>query len=146
MELAICPCGKTPTAILIDRESNHSKWAFAYGDCCGQWYIQFQAGYLDDDSPELKQAAQIAWNNTPREVALSGKLRFRNAPRQCSHSQQHYYEPCLTHEVDDVDTDYGRIICPVCEIERLREELAECERALAEFIPMQAALSGKGEV
>jgi len=73
MELALCPCGKTPSAILIEREYNRSKWAFAYGDCCSEWHIEFRAGYLDDDEPELMQAAQIAWNNTPRAAALGGK-------------------------------------------------------------------------
>ena len=66
MSLKPCPCGKTPLTIGIYAD-DRSKWAFAYGDCCGAWNIEFRANYLRKGSPELTKLAIDAWNEAPRQ-------------------------------------------------------------------------------
>ena len=46
--LAACPCGKTPNKLHI-AEGNTCKYAFVYGDCCGEWNIEFRTDYFKID-------------------------------------------------------------------------------------------------
>jgi hypothetical protein len=64
MELAKCPCGKTPENIGTYGEYR-SKWMFAVQDCCGEWNIEFRSGYLPDGC-KLDQLAIDAWNGASR--------------------------------------------------------------------------------
>ena len=58
-----CPCGKTPTGLYVT-ETRSVKWAFVYGECCGDWHIEFRTNYTEGD--ELMKHATEAWNNAPR--------------------------------------------------------------------------------
>ena len=61
-----CPCGKVPTELGIIDSVEGSKYAFAVGNCCGEWHIEFRANYKLPDSPECKALACEAWNAAPR--------------------------------------------------------------------------------
>lgn len=63
--LAACPCGKTPNKLHIS-EGNTCKYAFVYGDCCGEWNIEFRTDYFKLDSVEIKVLAADAWNSASR--------------------------------------------------------------------------------
>lgn len=65
MELAKCPCGCTPSAIVVVSE-DQSKWSYACGDCCGDWHIEFRSNYFKSDDARLQILANEAWNNTTR--------------------------------------------------------------------------------
>lgn len=59
-----CPCGKTPTEILINLPRG-SKYGQAQGNCCGDWALEFKAGFPKTNE-ELTTQAIDAWNNAPR--------------------------------------------------------------------------------
>lgn len=63
-ELKRCPCGKTPDHLCVD--GDRSKWAYTYGDCCGEWNIEFRSNHFPSGSIELKELALKAWNGAPR--------------------------------------------------------------------------------
>lgn len=65
-ELKQCPCGKTPTKLEIYDIGQGGKWAMCYGDCCGEWHIEFRTGYFPLDSGEVQERAIDAWNGAPR--------------------------------------------------------------------------------
>jgi len=60
-----CPCGKTPTKLLIS-QSETTKYAYIYGNCCTEWIIEFRTKYYKLDSPECMELAIAEWNNAPR--------------------------------------------------------------------------------
>ena len=60
-----CPCGKTPEKILVEGE-DRSKWARCYGDCCGEWMIEYRNSYEHIPSDESQQLAEQAWNDAVR--------------------------------------------------------------------------------
>ncbi len=60
-----CPCGKTPTALLIV-DGPTSRDAYVHGACCGMWEIEFRKGFRRNDSPETMALAVLAWNDAPR--------------------------------------------------------------------------------
>lgn len=64
-DLKPCPCGQTPKRLHI-YQGNCSKYAFAYGSCCGEWHIEFRTDYKELDSPECMKLAIQAWDATPR--------------------------------------------------------------------------------
>lgn len=66
VKIAVCPCGKIPTAIGIYGDNQVQKWAFAVPDCCGEWMIEFRSNYLHPESAECKELAIRAWNDAPR--------------------------------------------------------------------------------
>lgn len=66
-KLSPCPCGTTPTDLFIRDSGEGGKYALAYGNCCGEWLINFRANYLPYDSDECKALAIEAWNNTIRK-------------------------------------------------------------------------------
>ena len=63
-----CPCGKTPTELLIYESSGDKtpKWAFVLGGCCGEWHIEYRNNYKDIDGPEAMELAEAAWDAAPR--------------------------------------------------------------------------------
>lgn len=65
-EIKPCPCGKVPTELFLADANQGMKWAFASGDCCGEWIIEFRTNYATLDSDECKRLALEAWNGTPR--------------------------------------------------------------------------------
>ena len=67
--LSACPCGKVPTAIYVYADSDRPKWAYCHGNCCGEWNIEFRAGYADLASDEIQRLAEEAWNAAPRAPA-----------------------------------------------------------------------------
>ena len=64
--LAACPCGAIPEELHIMDCGQGGKWAFVYGSCCGDWYVEFRTGYFALDSSECKSLAREAWNKTKR--------------------------------------------------------------------------------
>ena len=69
-QLKKCPCGKTPTRLHLYDVGQGWKWVQAYGDCCGEWHIEFKGNYSDPskDGGELFDLAIEAWNEAPRSV------------------------------------------------------------------------------
>ncbi len=67
-QLKSCPCGQTPKKLFISE--NGSKWAYACGDCCNEWHIEFRTFYKPIDSDECMKLAIEAWNITSRGTAL----------------------------------------------------------------------------
>lgn len=64
-----CPCGKTPTKIYSQAESgNKPKWAYACGNCCSEWCIEFRNGWRELGSPESDTLAIEAWNDATRKT------------------------------------------------------------------------------
>jgi len=61
-----CPCGKVPTELNITDAGQGGKWAYACGDCCGEWNVEFRTQYLDLDSEACKRIARDEWNGAPR--------------------------------------------------------------------------------
>ena len=66
-DLKKCPCGKVPERLIITDAGQGGKWAYAYGDCCSTWEIEFRTGYYALDSDECMRAAIAFWNDAPRE-------------------------------------------------------------------------------
>jgi len=62
-----CPCGKIPDTLLI--ADNGVKWAYAFGDCCNEWHIEFRTAYNLIDSKECMALAVTAWNLADRNAA-----------------------------------------------------------------------------
>ena len=66
VNLLRCPCGKIPEELVIVGSGLSSKWANVFGDCCGEWMIEFRSAYNDHDSEECMALATAAWNDAPR--------------------------------------------------------------------------------
>lgn len=69
MTLKRCPCGKVPKDVFV-QQGACSKWAYVYGDCCGEWSIEFRTGYKDIESEACKELAVDAWNEALRDSRL----------------------------------------------------------------------------
>lgn len=65
-DLKRCPCGVIPKELAITGNSNFVKYAYVYGDCCGEWEIEFRTQYKDLESDECMALAIKAWNEAPR--------------------------------------------------------------------------------
>lgn len=63
--LSACPCGKVPNRLCIV-EGQTCKWAYANGDCCGEWNVEFQTHYLKLSSDKCIELAIKEWNRAPR--------------------------------------------------------------------------------
>lgn len=70
-----CPCGQTPSELGIDADHEQPKWALVYGDCCGEWHVEYKNGYLPLDEPEAMRLARQAWNDAPRAQTFRPTLR-----------------------------------------------------------------------
>ena len=115
MTLAPCPCGKAPDSLTIV-PSNGYKHAFAVGDCCGEWHIEFRTNYALLDSPECMALAQEAWNDAPRgDEAMTFKLTLEQRQRA---------EQLVEHGMDDPDAVSYELIYLRDEVELLRKALA----------------------
>lgn len=69
INLKKCPCGKTPTKLIVEpQESTCGKWGYVSGDCCGEWMIEFRLDYHEYDSIEATERAMLSWNCAPREI------------------------------------------------------------------------------
>lgn len=66
MELKQCPCGKTPTALNLMGNGQGVKWAWASGNCCSEWWIEFRTGYESLESEKCMEYAIKSWNETVR--------------------------------------------------------------------------------
>lgn len=64
-DLKPCPCGKIPKNICIYGDAVQSKYAFAMGDCCNEWLIEFRNNYATDPE-DIMLNAVFGWNATPR--------------------------------------------------------------------------------
>ena len=65
-ELKPCPCGQTPTRLMVLAESRNPKWADCAPDCCDEWRVEFRNGYDDIASEESYRKAVYAWNDATR--------------------------------------------------------------------------------
>jgi len=76
-KLKPCPCGKTPKTLNLYDIGQGSKWGIAYGDCCGEWGVEFRTGYHRYNSEECMENAIQYWNDAPRasEESLSEEQR-----------------------------------------------------------------------
>jgi hypothetical protein len=63
MNLKPCPCGETPESLHIDQLG--TKWAYASGNCCNEWNIEFRLQY-ETDAEEAQKIAADYWNQTVR--------------------------------------------------------------------------------
>lgn len=68
-----CPCGETPKKIVIEGD-DRAKWARCYGDCCGEWIVEYRNNYNRIPSDEAQTLAEQAWNDAPR-YALPEPMR-----------------------------------------------------------------------
>jgi len=73
LNLKPCPCGRTPKDLFI--VDNGSKWAYTYGDCCGEWHIEFRTMYNPITSPKCLELAVEAWNAAEHGVHLTALQR-----------------------------------------------------------------------
>jgi hypothetical protein len=64
-KLKICPCGEIPKSLLL--VDNGVKWAYATGDCCNEWHVEFRTGYNKLESSECMALAVEAWNLATRK-------------------------------------------------------------------------------
>lgn len=65
-ELKPCPCGKTPKKLCIE-DGQSCKYAWACGDCCNEWSVEFRTHYWKLDSIKCMELANNAWNQAPRK-------------------------------------------------------------------------------
>jgi hypothetical protein len=64
-QLKPCPCGKTPSKLLIG-DGNTYRWRIISGDCCGEWMIESsRIEYPITDESIVKQCTND-WNNANR--------------------------------------------------------------------------------
>jgi hypothetical protein len=61
-ELKQCPCGQTPSFLIPDTEG--TKYAFASGDCCNDWFIEARINYMSGD--EAQKLLRESWNSAGR--------------------------------------------------------------------------------
>ena len=73
-----CPCGETPKKIVIEGD-DRAKWARCYGDCCGEWIVEYRNNYNRIPSDEAQTLAEQAWNDAPR-YALPEPMRDEPKP------------------------------------------------------------------
>ena len=72
VKLKSCPCGETPKSLLL--VDNGVKWAYATGNCCNEWHVEFRTRYNKLESDECMALAVEAWNlatRKPPNTALS---------------------------------------------------------------------------
>lgn len=69
-QLAVCPCGRVPTALGIYDNNQGGKWASVSGNCCGDWSVEFRTNYFALDSEKCMALAVEAWNEAPRAAGL----------------------------------------------------------------------------
>jgi hypothetical protein len=61
---ARCACGEVPAELAINLPPG-SKYGHVAGNCCGDWMLEFKAGYPKDNEALLAKAV-AAWNAAPR--------------------------------------------------------------------------------
>ena len=68
-----CPCGKTPTALVIVQHGD-SKHAHCAGNCCGEWEVEFRTNFHHPTSAEAKRRAVSRWNDAHRQPTASAGM------------------------------------------------------------------------
>lgn len=63
-ELRACPCGRVPTALVLHFDGPRPKWAWATGNCCDGWGVEFRNDYAEQEG--AMPAAIDAWNGAGR--------------------------------------------------------------------------------
>ena len=66
MEIKPCPCGETPTKLVIFTNGGY-KYAQCYGDCCHEWSIEFRTVNYEPLSEDSYLSAVETWNRAPRK-------------------------------------------------------------------------------
>jgi hypothetical protein len=61
---AVCPCGQHPEDLMINLPQG-AKYGQVAGNCCGDWILEFKAGYPKSNE-HLVQIASQAWEDAPR--------------------------------------------------------------------------------
>lgn len=64
-KLKKCPCGKEPKRLFFTFQDSSQKWGHAWGDCCGDWEVQFKNNYELDYDKQYQNAVK-QWNSLPR--------------------------------------------------------------------------------
>ena len=64
---ARCPCGQIPSRILGGETL--VKWAYAYGDCCGEWSVEYRQEWARSQE-EADKLAREAWDAAARAPEL----------------------------------------------------------------------------
>ena len=62
-----CPCGRIPTRLCLT-EASSSKYAFVCGDCCGEWFIEFNTQYQKLTAEGCKSLGTEAWEAASRSA------------------------------------------------------------------------------
>lgn len=63
-EIYPCPCGQTPVALMCEVDSNRKR-GHVFGDCCGEWQVEFSNNYTQDKE-KMGERARKAWNAAQR--------------------------------------------------------------------------------
>ena len=61
-----CPCGKTPTKLVIQDGSTY-RWRLIAGDCCGQWMIESGRIALGSSDKQVELECIESWNKAMRD-------------------------------------------------------------------------------
>lgn len=67
IHLEPCPCGKTPKMLMVELETS-KKRGHTFGDCCGEWMIEFNNNY-NVDKEKMADKAKVAWNRATRQIS-----------------------------------------------------------------------------
>jgi hypothetical protein len=76
-DLKPCPCGKTPTRLIVTGEHVKPKHARCQGDCCGEWEIEFRNDWKEIGTHESNKRAYEAWNLAPRAAQDCAPTLYR---------------------------------------------------------------------
>ena len=128
-----CPCGAVP--ILLNVNSDGGKWAYVSGDCCGQWEIEFRLQYAKADSDEANRRAAAAWNDAPRDAALTARAENAEAGLREAVTVQEE----LAGQIADLTRDLQRV-------EAERDEARARLAAAVEWAAANKPFGGNGTI
>lgn len=63
-EIYPCPCGQQPIALMVEIDRDRKR-GHTFGDCCGEWIVEFNNNYTADKD-KMAEKARRAWNRAPR--------------------------------------------------------------------------------
>jgi len=67
IHLEPCPCGETPKMLMLELNQDRKR-GHVFGDCCGEWQIEFNNNY-NVDKEKMADKAKVAWNRATRPVS-----------------------------------------------------------------------------